>query len=154
MQNWQIQAFKTNFASLGCQFLKLLEVKLIRQFLQFQLSPKFRSTTTRTPSTIGNFISSTTERVVTPFPPIILISTTEGGSGYDPCAIPDSCGPNAICSVAGSDPVCSCPTGFSGIPRDGIPDPSHGCVRTPQKCTAEPFYSNQNRTKYCQIAKC
>ena len=72
--------------------------------------------------------------MVTPFPPIILISTTEGGSGYDPCAIPDSCGPNAICSVAGSDPVCSCPTGFSGIPRDGIPDPSHGCVRTPQKC--------------------
>ena len=35
------------------------------------------------------------------------------------------------------DPVCSCPSGFSGIPRDGIPDPSHGCVRTPQKCPAD-----------------
>lgn len=76
----------------------------------------------------------------TPFAPIVLVSTTEGaGPGYDPCAIPDACGPNAICSARSSNPVCSCPSGFSGIPRDGIPDPSHGCVRTPEKCSASDF---------------
>ena len=79
---------------------------------------------------------------VTPFSPIVLVSTTEGPSGYDPCVIPDACGPNAICTSRNSDPICSCPEGFSGIPRDGIPDPSHGCVRTPEKCNsaqAEPI---------------
>ena len=129
----------------------------------FQLSPKFRSTTPIPDfdeiTERNQFISSS----ITPIPSIgkknyeplkikilttgtnnfpflpyytVLVSTTEGGnSGYDPCAIPDSCGPNAKCSVRLSDPVCSCPSGFSGIPRDGVPDPSHGCVRTPQKCS-------------------
>ena len=32
--------------------------------------------------------------------------------------------------------MCSCPSGFSGIPRDGLPDPAHGCVRTPERCSA------------------
>ena len=64
-----------------------------------------------------------------------MVSTTESrGSNYDPCTIPDSCGPNAQCTTQNFNPVCSCPSGFSGIPRDGIPDPSHGCVRTPEKC--------------------
>ena len=61
--------------------------------------------------------------------------TSSGGTEYDPCTELNACGPNAICIARGTDPVCSCPLGFSGIPRNGVPDPSHGCVRTPQKVT-------------------
>lgn len=61
--------------------------------------------------------------------------TSPGGTEYDPCTELNACGPNAICIARGTDPVCSCPLGFSGIPRNGVPDPSHGCVRTPQKVT-------------------
>jgi hypothetical protein len=55
---------------------------------------------------------------------------------YDPCEISTSCGPNAKFTARGSEPICSCPAGFSGIPRDGAPDPAHGCVRTPERCSA------------------
>lgn len=102
-------------------------------FSTFQISPKFRSST---PAPNFDDFDDVDTVPATPFAPVVLVSTTEGGSnsGYDPCAIPDSCGPNAVCTTRLSDPVCSCPSGFSGIPRDGIPDPSHGCVRTPTKC--------------------
>ena len=53
---------------------------------------------------------------------------------YDPCAVQEACGPNAICTPVNGDPICSCPPGFSGIPRNGNPDPAHGCVRTPLRC--------------------
>jgi hypothetical protein len=55
---------------------------------------------------------------------------------YNPCDIRGTCGPNAKCEPVGSEPTCSCPNGFSGIPRNGRPDPQHGCVRTPQSCSA------------------
>ena len=111
---------------------------LIFYYLSFQFSPKFRQTTPRPDFDDFDDID---EAPVTPFAPVVLVSTTQGGgsnSGYDPCAIPDACGPNAICKSRNSDPVCTCPSGFSGIPRDGIPDPSHGCVRTPTKCSSGP----------------
>ena len=111
-------------------------------------SPKFRATTsipdfdTDDDDDDTKAISVSTRPLttpITPIPSVVLISTPSSGrSGYDPCAIPDSCGPNAICTTRNSDPICSCPSGFSGIPRDGNPDPSHGCVRTPQKCTSSP----------------
>ena len=106
----------------------------MHSLLLFQISPKFRLSTTPRPD-FDDF-DDVDIAPATPFAPIVLVSTTEGGSnsGYDPCAIPDACGPNARCTTRNSDPVCSCPSGFSGIPRDGIPDPSHGCVRTPTKC--------------------
>ena len=72
--------------------------------------------------------------------------------GYNPCEVTGSCGPNARCASVNSQPTCSCPSGFSGItsqvvglvskallpgiPRNGSPDPQHGCVRTPQSCSA------------------
>jgi hypothetical protein len=55
---------------------------------------------------------------------------------YNPCDIRGTCGPNAKCEPVRSEPTCSCPNGFSGIPRNGRPDPQHGCVRTPQSCSA------------------
>ena len=55
---------------------------------------------------------------------------------YNPCDIRGTCGPNAKCQPVGNEPTCSCPNGFSGIPRNGRPDPQHGCVRTPQSCSA------------------
>ncbi len=70
-------------------------------------------------------------------PPSSSGSPPSGSSSYDPCSEPDACGPNAVCSPRGSEPACSCPDGFGGIPRDGTPDPAHGCVRTPDKCRAE-----------------
>ena len=57
-------------------------------------------------------------------------------SGYNPCDIRGSCGPNAKCNSVNNEPTCSCPSGFSGIPRNGSPDPQHGCVRTPVGCGA------------------
>lgn len=65
--------------------------------------------------------------------PDYVDNSQELGLPYDPCSELNACGPNALCSADGTDPVCSCPIGFSGIPRNGLPDPSHGCVRTPQK---------------------
>jgi hypothetical protein len=65
-------------------------------------------------------------------------AVVSGDVGYDPCTELNACGPNAICIPIGTDPVCSCPLGFSGIPRNGVPDPSHGCVRTPQKVNLIP----------------
>ena len=55
---------------------------------------------------------------------------------YNPCDIRGTCGPNAKCRPIKDEPTCSCPSGFSGIPRNGRPDPQHGCVRTPQSCSA------------------
>ena len=71
-----------------------------------------------------------------------LSSPDEDGVAYDPCTELNACGPNAICTSRGTDPVCSCPFGFSGIPRNGLPDPSHGCVRTPQKVILETYKVN------------
>ena len=106
-------------------------------YLLLQVSPKFRlSTPSPSFNDFDDIDEAPIQQPVTPFSSIVLVSTTEGNFGYDPCAIPDACGPNAICTTRNSDPICSCPSGFSGIPRDGIPDPSHGCVRTPQKCQA------------------
>lgn len=109
----------------------------------FQFSPKFRLSTSK--PDIEDFDDNNFDEPVTPFAPIVLVSTTQSfGSSYDPCDIPESCGPNAICTNNNSNPDCSCPSGFSGIPRDGIPDPSHGCVRTPQKCDTQPCPDNQS----------
>lgn len=68
-------------------------------------------------------------------------------SSYDPCAIADACGPNAVCSSRGSEPACSCPPGFGGIPRDGTPDPAHGCVRTPEKCVSQPEDEDRRQSR-------
>ena len=99
----------------------------------------FRSTTQSPPLGTGTSASVPSSNFfITPISPgggdaNQLISS----SSYDPCAVTEACGPNAKCSPRGSEPVCSCPVGFSGIPRDGVPDPAHGCVRTPQKCSEE-----------------
>merc|ERR1719232_2387775 len=65
-----------------------------------------------------------------------LSRTNEVESSYNPCEVTGSCGPNARCQAVNNQPTCSCPTGFSGIPRNGSPDPQHGCVRTPVGCGA------------------
>lgn len=59
---------------------------------------------------------------------------TIASSSYNPCDIRGTCGPNAKCEPIRNEPTCSCPSGFSGIPRNGKPDPQHGCVRTPLTC--------------------
>ena len=59
---------------------------------------------------------------------------TAASSSYNPCDIRGTCGPNAKCEPIRNEPTCSCPAGFSGIPRNGKPDPQHGCVRTPLSC--------------------
>ncbi len=124
-------------------------------FHYLQINPKFRSTTTAIPD-FDDFDSSPGIVVSTPRtsigsvtvtsqqPTVFVVSTPKSSidSGYDPCAIPDACGPNAICTPKNNDPICSCPEGFSGIPRDGVPDPAHGCVRTPQKCGANSGFNN------------
>ena len=47
------------------------------------------------------------------------------------CQVRGTCGPNAVCEVGpAGEPACSCPAGFSGIPRDGAPDPQHGTLIT------------------------
>ena len=66
----------------------------------------------------------------------IPASLPDNNDDYNPCDIRGTCGPNAKCEPVGSEPTCSCPNGFSGIPRNGRPDPQHGCVRTPQSCSA------------------
>ena len=100
----------------------------------FQTTPKLDTTTT----------TSAEETTTEPFFVTPLTEATESSSssaasaepGYNPCSLADACGPNAICEApTGVDPVCKCPPGFSGIPRDGSPDPAHGCVRTPVKCS-------------------
>ena len=63
-------------------------------------------------------------------------ASLDANDDYNPCDIRGTCGPNAKCEPVGSEPTCSCPNGFSGIPRNGRPDPQHGCVRTPQSCSA------------------
>ena len=88
--------------------------------------------TTRSPTPVSTTAATTTTANRFSINEIDDLSSP-GGSGYDPCTELNACGPNAICIARGQDPVCSCPLGFSGIPRNGIPDPSHGCVRTPQK---------------------
>merc|ERR1711892_76270 len=59
---------------------------------------------------------------------------TLASSSYNPCDIRGTCGPNAKCEPIRNEPTCSCPSGFSEIPRNGKPDPQHGCVRTPLTC--------------------
>jgi len=66
----------------------------------------------------------------------VTISNSNLADDYNPCDIRGTCGPNAKCEPVGDEPTCSCPSGFSGIPRNGRPDPQHGCVRTPQSCSA------------------
>ena len=66
----------------------------------------------------------------------IPASLPANNDDYNPCDIRGTCGPNAKCEPVGNEPTCSCPNGFSGIPRNGRPDPQHGCVRTPQSCSA------------------
>ena len=92
-------------------------------------SPTPVSTTAATTTTTSRFSINEIDDLSSP-----------GASGYDPCTELNACGPNAICIARGQDPVCSCPLGFSGIPRNGVPDPSHGCVRTPQKVISKIFY--------------
>ncbi|TRY80586.1 hypothetical protein TCAL_11630, partial [Tigriopus californicus] len=79
-------------------------------------------------------VISTEPLFVTPPPPGLI---SDDGTSYNPCSITDACGPNAECTPRANEPLCTCPRGFSGIPRDGIPDPAHGCVRTPEKCTVK-----------------
>jgi hypothetical protein len=89
------------------------------------------STTFRTTPKLEAEETTTEPFFVTP------LTTVDADVGYNPCSLTDACGPNALCeSPNGVDPVCKCPLGFSGIPRDGVPDPAHGCVRTPVKCSA------------------
>ena len=92
-------------------------------------SPTPVSTTAATTTTTARFSINEIDDISSP-----------GASGYDPCTELNACGPNAICIARGQDPVCSCPLGFSGIPRNGVPDPSHGCVRTPQKVITAKCY--------------
>jgi len=73
-----------------------------------KLRPRFSTTTTTTTETPEEEIVTTASFFVTP-------STTS--STYDPCSVADACGPNAICKPKGSEPDCSCPDGFGGIPR-------------------------------------
>ena len=81
------------------------------------------TTTARATTTTARFSINQIDDITAP---------DQRGLAYDPCTELNACGPNAICTSRGTDPVCSCPFGFSGIPRNGLPDPSHGCVRTPQ----------------------
>ena len=108
-----------------------------------------RSTTTADPNQVEE--EDVTESFfITPFPALL-------DPAYDPCSISDACGPNAKCTPRGSEPVCSCPVGFSGIPRDGVPDPAHGCVRTPEKCVEQNsafFLSNCPEGQSCVRSFC
>ena len=99
-----------------------------------RFSPTTKTTTLQTTPNVDDEEEATTQSFfVTP------LTTLDTDVSYNPCALSDACGPNAICeSPNGVDPVCKCPAGFSGIPRDGVPDPAHGCVRTPVKCTDTP----------------
>ena len=96
-------------------------------------SPRPPSTTAATTTTTTRFSINSIDDISAP-----------GASSYDPCTELNACGPNAICIARGQDPVCSCPLGFSGIPRNGVPDPSHGCVRTPQKVKNKIYSVNCN----------
>ncbi|ROT61483.1 hypothetical protein C7M84_020735 [Penaeus vannamei] len=40
-----------------------------------------------------------------------------GGSCVDPCAVGAPCGLNAVCAVTLHRPICSCPAGYTGNPR-------------------------------------
>ena len=92
-------------------------------------SPRPRITAATTPR---RRVESTTAS-----PGISVTPLDNNDVDYNPCDIRGTCGPNANCEPVGSEPTCSCPTGFSGIPRNGRPDPQHGCVRTPQSCSAK-----------------
>ena len=99
---------------------------------RFSPTVKASTTTFQTTPKVDSEEATTEPFFVTPLTTI----NVDTELGYDPCSLADACGPNAVCeSPNGVDPVCKCPIGFSGIPRDGLPDPAHGCVRTPVKCT-------------------
>ena len=104
----------------------------------FQTPTTFQ-TTTRTSTTFQTTPNLEIDEATTePFfvTPLTTSAETSENVGYNPCSLADACGPNAVCeSPNGVDPICKCPPGFSGIPRDGLPDPAHGCVRTPVKCS-------------------
>ena len=100
------------------------------------LSPSVTTTffiVNSSPTPVSTTAASTTTRFSINQIDDLTSPLVSGDVGYDPCTELNACGPNAICISQGTDPVCSCPLGFSGIPRNGVPDPSHGCVRTPQK---------------------
>ena len=99
---------------------------------------KFSPTTAPTTTTVQTTPNlDTSEEATTE--PFFVTPLSASEVGYNPCSLSDACGPNAICqSPNGVDPICKCPPGFSGIPRDGLPDPAHGCVRTPVRCAQIP----------------
>lgn len=96
-------------------------------------------------------VISTEPLFITPPPPGTI---NDDGTSYNPCSITDACGPNADCTPRGNEPLCTCPRGFSGIPRDGIPDPAHGCVRTPEKCTVKDDVDSCSEDQSCVRELC
>lgn len=72
-----------------------------------------------------------------------------------PCD-PSPCGPNSICRPVGTEPVCSCISGYDGIPPDCRPEcvsssecpPSKACVN--MKCQ-DPCPGACGRDAQCRV---
>lgn len=73
----------------------------------------------------------------------------------EPCN-PSPCGPNSVCRPVGSEPVCSCKSGYEGVPPECRPEcisssecpPSKACVN--QKCQ-DPCPGACGRDAQCRV---